>query len=149
MALLFPQETMPTPLEANRSLAAYLTNPFMDFSLAFGSGFYKEIIFRFGVITLFLNIKKITQPIPKFPTIEKVSTIFIIILSALIYALSHYLLEYSDTFYMYTLIYRFFFGIIMYHIYTTCKLPVAVWTHVFYELWYFFLKWTFPHLLIR
>ncbi|MEL6194329.1 MAG: hypothetical protein AAFR66_19870 [Bacteroidota bacterium] len=140
MALLFPQEVIPSPIETNESLAAYLTNPFMDFSLAFGSGFYKEAIFRFGIITILLNIKKYTKPIPRFPTIEKVSTIFIIIFSALIYALSHYLLPYSDTFYMYTLIYRFLFGVVMYHIYTKCKLPVAIWTHVFYELWYFILR---------
>ena len=61
----------------------------------------------------------------------------IVLMAAVIYSLSHFTYYYGDEFTIYNAFYRVFFAIIMYFVFANRRLPVAVWTHVFYNFWYF------------
>lgn len=61
----------------------------------------------------------------------------VILFMAAIYSISHFTYYWGDEFTLYNAFYRFFFAIILYFVFANRKLPVAVWTHVFYNFWYF------------
>ena len=64
----------------------------------------------------------------------------VIIMVSLLYASSHFIPfwgGFGDEFTLYNAFYRFFFAILMYFIFANRKLPVAIWAHVIYDLWYF------------
>ena len=64
-------------------------------------------------------------------------TIFVV--ASLLYSLSHFLLPFGDEFTIYNILYRLFFGIVLCYVFANRRLSIAVWTHVFYNLWYFLL----------
>ena len=143
----------PTPFDANESVWGYHTNVVLEIALAFGSGFYDEYIFRDQLSKIISpRIKKQVNPtqakvaIPfgkEIPlvTFGKEGKIYagVMFLTAFAFALSHYILPFSDPFNMYGFVYRLLFGMIMYVIYRRFSFPIAMWTHVFYDIWYFIL----------
>jgi hypothetical protein len=144
------------PLDTNPALRYYQSSPLQDFAFSFGSGFFEEIIFRFalllGLIWLGKNVKYFSlfknpqtttvklaykeYKIPKFKAKDS-GSLYLIVASALIYSLSHHILPFSDFFGTYPIMYRFFFGVIMYLIFVWRKLSIVIWTHVMYNLLYF------------
>ena len=142
----------PQPLDANDSLWSYHTNVLLDLALAFGSGFYDEFLFR-KTLSDFLQPRikkkvkttqaKISVPFRKddiklmtFKEDKKLNA-GIMLLGAFLFAVSHYILPFSDPFNAYGFVYRFLFGMILYTIYRRFGFPIAMWTHIFYDLWYF------------
>ncbi len=151
---LFGNYALPTPIDANDTLWNYHTNVLQDLALAFGSGFYDEILFRERLSSVLLPFfkkrAKTTKTSVQIPLIKKNITLLtvkdnqkvnygVMITGALIFSISHYLLPYSDPFNLYGIVYRMLFGIILYLIYKRFRFPVAMWTHIFYDLWYFVL----------
>ncbi len=151
---LFGDFTLPTPIDANDTLWNYHTNVLQDIALAFGSGFYDEMIFREKLSAVLLPVfkkrAKTTSTSIDIPVIKRKITLLtvkdnqkvnygVMITGAFIFSISHYLLPYSDAFNIYGIVYRFLFGIILYIIYKRFRFPVAMWTHIFYDLWYFVL----------
>ncbi|MEZ4775183.1 MAG: CPBP family glutamic-type intramembrane protease [Bacteroidia bacterium] len=148
-----PNLSIPLSLESSQSMRDYLTNFVQDIALAFGAGFYEEIIFRGLLFMLiawlakkskyFKQLKTDTQPISRMkiqvPKYNPKNSGFWLVVSVgtLIYTLSHYLYPFGDEFSIYTIIYRFLFGMIMFYIFVKRQLAIVVWTHVFYDLWYF------------
>jgi len=154
LSFLFEGYTYPTPIDANDTLWGYHTNVMQDFALAFGSGFYDEAIFRDRLSRwlrpFFEKRVKTTSTKVKVPLIKWEFNILtvkdknkvnygVMLAGALIFSLSHYLLPYSDSFNIYGITYRFLFGIALYLIYKKTNFSVAMWTHIFYDLWYFLL----------
>lgn len=143
----------PTPIDANDSVWGLHTNAVLDLALAFGSGFYDEYIFRDRLTYLLqkpvkkrvkTTVAKVAVPFYKdVPLLtvkdEQKLNMGVMILSGFLFSLSHYILPYSDPFNVYGFVYRFVFGIIMYMIYKRFSLPIAIWTHIFYDIWYFLL----------
>lgn len=146
----------PNPLDANETLYVYQTNFFQDLGLAFGAGFYDEVLFRWllpiGVAKAIkskykpkttnasISIPIINEKISFFSIKDTQKNFWVIsLISAAIFSLSHFVLPYGQPFNFYALVYRVIFGLVMIYIYNFGKLPVAAWTHVFYDLWYFLL----------
>lgn len=143
------------PLDHNGVLRHYQSNPLQDLAFSIGSGFYEEVIFRLFIFVLLLWLTKqfklslFQKPqtqsfkfnysefkIPKFNSKDSGSFTMILV-SAGIYSVSHHILPFSDFFGTYPILYRFFFGLIMYRIFIWRKLSTVVWTHVMYNLLYF------------
>ena len=139
----------------NDTLWQYHTNVAQDFALAFGSGFYDEFIFRLLLIAQLEKVfkkrvkeTKATIPVPYLKNDLNLFTIkqnkkldwTVMLVAALIFSLSHFITPLSEPFNLYGLIYRFIFGIVMYYIFKKTCFPIACWTHVFYDLWYFWLN---------
>lgn len=153
--LLFgPQFEVPSPIDTNDNLWSYHTNFVQDLALAFGSGFYDEYFFRYQLEKLlkkfFKSRVKETKASVPVPYLKKDIPVFsikqdkklnitVMVVSALIFSFSHFIFPYGDPFNLYGITYRFFFGLILYWIYNKYGLTIAAWTHVFYDLWYFWL----------
>ena len=165
--------TIPPSLDTSDSLRDYHTNFIQNLALAFGAGFYDEMIFRGLLIAILfrlftkqlgsLDVKDVyAGNIKKFLILDNVvklkftrfliyasdlvkmkkkwsERIFIAALASLIYTFSHYLLPFGDVFSLYSFLYRFFFGLILYIIFAHRRFAVAAWVHTFYDLWYFIL----------
>lgn len=134
-----------------------LSNPLQDLALSLGAGFYEEYLFRgalFGLLVMLAKQNKrfkrfaaetdtVTGMFLTFPKFKWGNPQFnsIIIFATLIYALSASLPfpPFADSLTLYNLLYRFLFGIAMYAILVYRKFAVAIWTHAFYDLWYFLL----------
>ena len=154
LGIVYPDYVIPVSLDANPTLWNYHTNFVQDLALAFGGGIYDEIIFRQLLIVILLALfgwwKKGKDPInavgivigvnrKKFVDRGKQAKTFAIVVGAILYALSHFILPTGDPFSVYGMLHRFCFGLIMYYIFTNYRLHVAAWTHVFFNLWYFLL----------
>ncbi len=143
----------PTPIDANDATWSFHTNAVLNLALAFGSGFYDEYLFRDQLTKLLTpgvkkrvktSVAKVAVPFYKeIPLLtvkdQQKLNIGVMVLSAFLFSLSHYILPYSDPFNVYGFVYRFIFGVILYTIYKRFSLPIAIWTHIFYDLWYFML----------
>ncbi|MBX7242899.1 MAG: CPBP family intramembrane metalloprotease [Bacteroidia bacterium] len=139
----------PLPGHFPRQLMDYQTTAMQSIALACGSGFYEELIFRYGLIKI-LNrfFKKRIPPISALlviPLEDKYKgfrhKLVAVLIAALIYSFSHFMLPFlhpnAETFTVYNLFYRWIYGIILSYILIYRKFGVAVWTHIFYELFYF------------
>lgn len=147
---------VPSPLDANDVFQGFHTNFFQNLGLAFGAGFYEEIIFRgylfaglawlAGKVSYLKNLKaqSVTVDVVKFslPKYNPKDRGFLLAITVgtLIYALSHYLIPFGDAWSWYSFVYRFFFGLIMYFIFVNRGFSIAAWTHMFYDFWYFVLN---------
>ncbi len=139
----------PLPEHFPKQLMDYQTNVLQSIALAFGSGFYEELIFRYGLIKVLNGVfKKRIPPISVFlllPLTDKHKgfrhKLVAVILAALIYSFSHFMLPFlhpnAETFTVYNLFYRWIYGIVLSYILIYRKFGIAVWTHIFYELFYF------------
>lgn len=146
-----------TPLDTNPILRDYQTNFLQDIAFSIGSGFYEEIIFRLLIFTVLLfltkqfklfkgvetedfklhSTSKISFKIPKFKA-KQSGSLSMILFACLLYAFSHSILPFSDHFGIFPLLFRFFFGLIMYRIFVwRNKISVVIWTHIMYNLLYF------------
>ena len=149
---------VPFPLDANDVFQDYHTNFVQDMALAFGAGFYEEIIFRgylfagllwisnkISYLKTYTNKTQTVQvdvvkfSLPKYNPRDR-GFLLAILVGTFLYAFSHYLIPFGDALSWYSFVYRFFFGLIMYFIFVNRGFPVAAWTHAFYDLWYFVLN---------
>lgn len=151
--------TINTPLDTNPILRNYQTNFLQDFAFSIGSGFYEEVIFRLLIFTaliflgkyfkLFKNVEtddykpnptgKLSFKRPKFKA-KQSGALSMILFACFIYSMSHSMLPFSDFFGTYPLLFRFFFGLIMYRIFVwRNKISIVIWTHIMYNLLYFVL----------
>ena len=159
--IIDPNLTMPLSLDSSIALRDYHTNIFQDFALAFGAGFYEEIIFRWLLFWAlaylankfnFLKILKVESQDAvigksriyqkskiQIPKVKFKDSSFwtVVMVASLIYTLSHYLYPFGDVFSIYTILYRLFFGLIMFFIFAKRSAATAVWSHTIYDLWYF------------
>lgn len=148
-----PNLMIPKGIDSSEALRNYHTNFLQDISLAFGAGFYEELIFRgflfAGMAWLARKYKPFKQlstetqqltrmkiKVPKYNP-KNSGFWFVVCVGTLIYTLSHYLYPFGDEFSIYTVLYRFSFGIIMFINLVKRNFSVTVWTHTFYDLWYF------------
>ena len=131
--IIDPNLTVPLSLDSSIALRDFHTNIFQDISLAFGAGFYEELIFRgflfVGIawlakkVKMFSRFKAETAPIsrmkinvPKYKP-KDMGFWTVVAFGTLIYTLSHYLYPFGDVFSIYSILYRFFFGLIMFIIF--------------------------------
>lgn len=133
---------IPLSIDAIKPLREYHTSFFLNLALAFGAGFYDELLFRVLLDRGLRRMAKFDQW-KKYLTFKQkwVNETIIIVMGAAIFSLSHYLIPYGDTISMYTFLHRLFFGIAIYYIFLFTKKNFAIiaWAHVFYDLWYYLL----------
>ena len=122
---------IPLALDANPAMASLHTNVMQNIALAFGTAFYEELIFRKG---LFEWLQDKAPDYLRSPITQQIAATF---LCALIFALSHYLYPFGDNFSTYSILYRFFFGVILCFIYAGRGFAVVAWTNASYQLLYF------------
>lgn len=136
--LLTQQIDVPIPETSYSSIRKFHTDIFIRLGLAFGAGFYEESIFRLLLINFLSQLHNYTKPLP-IPTTKPLTKPIIVIIASLIYAVSHYILPSGEPFLVYTFIYRFVFGIILYQIMKRLQFQAAIWTHIFHDIWYYIL----------
>jgi len=158
LALLMPfsELPIPKPLDASPTMIHYMTNPIQDLALAFGAGFYEEVLFRWlllwGLLVLagrfprFQALQTDAMPVGHLPGMIPAYNLkdkgfrAAISVGAVLYALSHYVYYFGDTFSLYSFFYRFFFGLLMYYIFARRHIGIAMWTHTVHDVWYFLLR---------
>lgn len=119
------------PLDANENMYDLHTNFFQNMAIAFCAGAYEELIFRKWLFEFLLKIA------PRYIKQTYFHLAGAIIVSALIYAFSHYLYPVGDTVSTYSLMFRVFFGVLMCLVMYNRNLGVAAWTNAWYQLFYF------------
>lgn len=158
LLLLIPFSELPIykPLDASPSLIHHLTNPVQDVALAFGAGFYEEVLFRYllfwGILTLAGKFKPFQRlgakgmPAPHLPgvipayNLQDNAFVWAMATGSVIYAFSHYVYYFGDLFSLYSFFYRFFFGFIMYYIFVKRHIGIAMFAHVVHDFWYFLFR---------
>ncbi|MDX1909749.1 MAG: CPBP family glutamic-type intramembrane protease [Bacteroidia bacterium] len=150
---ILPDLKIPLPIDQSRSLHDYLTSLVLNMAMAFGGGAYEELIFRGFIFTgiIFLGKKLpffkdmnpemaplgiFTAQYPKYKGGERKVWITVLF-AAVVYSVSHYLPPGGDPFNLYTFVYRIVFGVVMYLIVSRRKFSIAMWAHIWYDLWYF------------
>ena len=137
----------PPPPPRPRQLLYYETTVIQGFAIACGSGVYEEFIFRYHLIRL-LNgrlgkyVSAVNNPhalnfIDKTKWVHAPRFASSILLSAIIYSLSHILIPTGDAFHLYFFFYRMLFACVMSWIMIQRKFGIAVMTHTLYEVFYF------------
>lgn len=135
-ALLFAStihgiQSAPQLLAAGLSLAGPSTTWEMIFQ-SFGAGFNEELIFRFGLLGGTVVVGRLLR-IPDALTLG-----LAFIGSSLAFSAFHYVGAYADALAFDSFMYRFMAGILLATIYWWRGLGVAVYTHAFYDLYFFF-----------
>lgn len=152
LEVLFPFEQLTPPRP--RALTDYQTSIMQCIAIAFGSAVFEELIFRYGLLKYLTRLLGKRMPkrekalwgmvdVPKKRVGIEIR-ISAVLLCALIYAVSHFLIfpvlnPNAELFTAYTLLYRTLYGVVMSYVMIWRKSGVAVMTHCFYELFYFFL----------
>lgn len=141
---LIPDLVVPRPYDTLDLVRSYQTNAFQNIALALGGGFYEEIIFRFGLYWLLIRLlaPRFSAPgftffIPKETWSKYRLSSAVILLCAVIFSASHFLLPAGDPIHFYTFLFRILFGLAMSLIFFFRGLGKAVWAHAFYEIFYF------------
>ncbi len=122
---------IPRALDDNPAMAGIHTNWGQNIALALGTAVYEELIFRKG---LFEWLQDRADRFVRLPVLQLIASA---VVCALVYALSHYLYPFGDNFSTYSILFRFFFGLILCYIYAARGLAVAAWTNAIYQLFYF------------
>ncbi len=158
LLLIMPENgfAVPKALDSAPSMLWFHTNPMQDLALAFGAGFYEELLFRYllfwgllvaaGKFKIFGRFKANGKPVDSLPGVipaydpKNGAFVTTIIYTSLFYSASHYFYYFGDVFNVYSFIYRFVFGLLMYYIFTRRHLGIVMWTHVVHDAWYFLLR---------
>ncbi len=119
------------PLDSNDNMFGLHTNILQNIAIALCAGAYEELIFRKWLFDFLLKIA------PRYLKRTSFHLAGTFIVSSLIYAFSHYLYPAGDTLSTYSMMYRFFFGLLMCLIMYNRNLGVAAWTNAWYQLLYF------------
>lgn len=122
---------IPGSLDSNENMYDFHTNVFQNMAIAFCAGAYEELIFRKWLFEFLVNIA------PRYIKQTYFHLTGAIIVSAMIYAFSHYLYPVGDTLSTYSLMYRVFFGVIMCLVMYNRNFGIAAWTNAWYQLLYF------------
>lgn len=146
----------PRALDAAPSLLRYHTSPWQDLALAFGAGFYEELLFRYllfwallemaGRYKYFGRFKADATASPSLPgkimAYNPRNSAFLtaVIWGSVFYSLSHYVYYFGDTFSVYSFLYRLVFGYLMYYIFAKRHIGIVMWAHVVHDAWYFLLR---------
>lgn len=109
-------------------------NLFTTIVMCAGAGFHEELVFRVGLFAggAFL-LTKMTS-LGKAPSMWVMACV-----SAVLFSLSHYIGEFGDAFHVSSFVFRVIMGFMFAGLYRFRGLAVAVYTHVFYDLLYFFI----------
>lgn len=137
----------PPPPPRPKQLLYYETTVIQGFAIACGSSVYEEFIFRYHLIRL-LNgklgkyVSAVSNPhilnvIDKTKWVHTPRFAASILLSAIIYSLSHILIPTGDAFHLYFFFYRMLFACVMSWIMIKRKFGIAVMTHALYDVFYF------------
>lgn len=134
----------PSSLDANAALRPVHSNFFQNVALAIGGGIYDELIYRKWIFGWLISLK-----VPQVITSQVVGTVSVryaenkdlhnfvaAFLCSLLYALSHYLYPYGDSFEVYSAVYRFLFGMAMSYLFLWRGLAVTAWAHATHDLLY-------------
>jgi hypothetical protein len=116
-----------------RNVAQYDTRLTERLILNIGSGFYEELVFRFGLLSLLLLI---CNRLLKNKTTITYSVS--IIISAIIFAMFHHIKIFSEPFAAGKFIFRFFAGIAFAILYLTRGLGITIYTHSMYNIFLMF-----------
>lgn len=158
LILLIPYSDLPIPkaMDASPSMIHHFTNPIQDVALAFGAGFYEELLFRYllfwGLLNLagtnkrFSMMKSEGYSVPHLPgsvpkyNLRDSGFVMSMVIGSMLYSWSHYLFYFGDVFSLYSFFYRFLFGLIMYYIFVRRHISIAMLAHVVHDFWYFLLR---------
>ena len=112
------------------SLHAFSNPIFLEIYLSIGAGIWEEFLFRYILISLLIILfNKI------FKKISLIDYLIIIAISAYIFSFYHFLGPFGDSPTLYLLIYRLIAGMILSFIFIYRGLGIAVYSHVFFNLY--------------
>ena len=163
--VLTEDPVIPYPFDRQKLVSDFQSNPFQNIALSLGAGFYEEVIFRVVLVGLLasfmvsrLSGKK--KPKKKGEGVNYVEQFLsfsmgqsmvkskglgkdykliatVVILSALIFSVTHYIASAGDVFTPYSFVFRILFGLFMNILIFSRKFAVTAWTHAFYDMLYF------------
>jgi len=99
-----------------------------DIGLAVGAGLFEELFFR--VILTTLIIKSASLIIPK----KWLAIFTAVLISSFLFSLAHYVGNLSDSFEIYSFLFRFFAGLWFTTLYSIRGFAVVCLTHAFYDI---------------
>lgn len=99
--------------------------------LAAGAGLYEELLFRVLLISLLIVILESLGAKSAWLTV-----VLAVVISSVLFALAHY--AGAEDFHWYTFLYRSCAGVLFAILYMIRGMAVAVYTHIFYDMFVFF-----------
>jgi len=103
---------------------------FQSLVISAGAGFYEELVFRLILFTMIIAILESLGG-----TSAKLHVVIALLVSSIIFSLAHYMGP--ESFHMYTFLYRTAAGVLFGILFLLRGFAVAVYTHVFYDLYVF------------
>ncbi len=100
-----------------------------DLGLAIGAGLFEELFFRVILTTVLIWIGL------KVIKVKWAATLAAIILASFLFSLAHYVGSASDSFVLYSFLFRFFAGLWFTTLYSLRGFAVVCMTHAFYDIY--------------
>jgi hypothetical protein len=104
-----------------------------DMVMSLGAGFYEELFFRLGLVSLFQGAFMFVGRDPDRPG----NVVLIVLATATLFSLAHFKFvigEYGDDFSFYKFFFRTFFGVCMSAMMVSRGFGITAWTHAWYDV---------------
>ena len=100
-----------------------------NIALSLGAGFFEEIIFRVLLLNLLFFISKM------FFKRTVTTVVFSVLISSLLFSISHYVGSMADSWQIYSFMYRWIAGMLFTILYFIRGFAITAYTHALYDIW--------------
>ena len=111
------------------SASGFGNDVLQNIALSLGAGFFEEIVFRVLLLNLLLFLSKL------FFKISLVTVVFSVLVSSLLFSISHYVGSMADSWQLYSFMFRWIAGMLFTVLYFIRGFAITAYTHALYDIW--------------
>jgi len=111
------------------SASGFGNDVLQNIALSLGAGFFEEIIFRVLLLNLLFFLSKL------FFRRSLVTIVFSVLISSLLFSISHYVGSMADSWQLYSFMFRWIAGMLFAVLYFIRGFAITAYTHALYDIW--------------
>ena len=111
------------------SASGFGNDVLQNIALSLGAGFFEEIIFRVLLLNFLFFISKF------FFKSNVVTVVFSVLVSSLLFSISHYVGSMADSWQLYSFMFRWIAGMLFTLLYFIRGFSITAYTHALYDIW--------------
>ena len=111
------------------SASGFGNDVLQNIALSLGAGLFEEIIFRVLLLNLLFFISKL------FFKKTVVNVVFSVLVSSLLFSISHYVGSMADSWQLYSFMFRWIAGMLFTVMYFIRGFAITAYTHALYDIW--------------
>ena len=111
------------------SASGFGNDVLQNIALSLGAGFFEEIIFRVLLLNLLFFLSKL------FFRRSLVTIVFSVLISSLLFSISHYVGSMADSWQLYSFMFRWIAGMLFTVLYFIRGFAITAYTHALYDIW--------------